>query len=93
MRFHKDNIDSININPSCPVIRRKNRLRYKNSVQNSPQNCLIPSAPRPLSSREHPLSAGAGLREVRQKRERTGARFFFIDYIKNLNISTELLLK
>ena len=55
--------------------------------------CLIPSATRPLSSDENPLSAGSGLREVRQKRKRSGTSFLYIDYIKNVNISTEMLLK
>ena len=50
--------------------------------------CLIPSvSPRPLSSGEHPLSAG--LDYMRQKRERTGTNFY-IDWIKNLSISTDI---
>ena len=49
--------------------------------------CLIPSAsPRPLSSGENPLTAG--LDYMRQKRERTGTSFY-VDWIKNLNISTD----
>ena len=67
---------------------------------NSPQSgqffkfqCLISSAPRSLWSGENPLSAGIGLHGVRQKRERTGTSFLYIDSIKDLNISTEVLLK
>ena len=41
--------------------------------------CLITSDPRPLSSGENTLSAGAGLREVRQKVERTVTSFLCID--------------